>query len=554
MYKNTKIVLLILVILIFLSIHIEAKKNNEFKLNYLLKIGKQTYGFQRFEMNCIINKDDEIEWIVSGEEIYFLRQKMSGGDYVITEYKTKIKARLASDFTLLDYRSNTLENDKLSECIHMYFNQNSYMINIVNRKKDKKKEQVIKVDKPCYLYKTWIIDSLVQNNLLKEDKELKFIRENSINKYLLNSFYLKRLTVKDKTNLIFLVSGQGDKIFIDNIHNRLAKMFFKESKVTVTSGNIHKDKIKALDVTKFSIIPSNVLFLYKNKLSRLNLKVKMPFEVDDNNYLNSTRQSFKGRADEKGFYGELIINAKEYISSKNIPFPLNKVWQGNLKQYLNSTPNIEVNSLEIRNKAKEITEEITTTWNASKAIAKWVYKNIKYKDTQELTALETLRKGYGLCAEKALLVVALCRAVNIPARVIRGFSYDLKYNAFVSHAWIEVYLGKDGWIPLDPTQGQFEFVDASHIAYLFNTGNGYIYNFDKVPEIKVLNYSPASAVVVNRKINFSVVGDFNKTRSYIVKQDSQEIGSYKSKLIRKNNKPILLEEFNNNEKNPIKLN
>lgn len=55
------------------------------------------------------------------------------------------------------------------------------------------------------------------------------------------------------------------------------------------------------------------------------------------------------------------------------------------------------------------------------------------------TALEVLDDNAGGCYEKARLGAAILRACNIPTRIIRSSG----------HAWNEVYLPKDGWIPLD---------------------------------------------------------------------------------------------------------
>ena len=60
----------------------------------------------------------------------------------------------------------------------------------------------------------------------------------------------------------------------------------------------------------------------------------------------------------------------------------------------------------------------------------------------------TLRKG--VCRDYTHLSIALCRALNIPARYLGGYAIGLEPMDF--HACFEVYL--DGhWYLLDPTDG-----------------------------------------------------------------------------------------------------
>ena len=70
-------------------------------------------------------------------------------------------------------------------------------------------------------------------------------------------------------------------------------------------------------------------------------------------------------------------------------------------------------------------------------------------DKGALTALEL---GKGDCTEYADLFVAICRAKNIPARVVTG--YTVRTDVETSkHNWTEVYMKDRGWVPIDPTTG-----------------------------------------------------------------------------------------------------
>ena len=66
----------------------------------------------------------------------------------------------------------------------------------------------------------------------------------------------------------------------------------------------------------------------------------------------------------------------------------------------------------------------------------------------------TLRERIGSCRDLAMLLVACCRVVGLPARFVSGYQllepapeqYDL-------HAWAEVYLPGAGWRGFDPSAG-----------------------------------------------------------------------------------------------------
>jgi transglutaminase-like putative cysteine protease len=67
-------------------------------------------------------------------------------------------------------------------------------------------------------------------------------------------------------------------------------------------------------------------------------------------------------------------------------------------------------------------------------------------------ATDTLVDQVGVCRDFAHLMIALCRAVNIPARFVTGIDYgaapELGPPDF--HAYVEVYLGQH-WYAFDPT-------------------------------------------------------------------------------------------------------
>lgn len=90
-----------------------------------------------------------------------------------------------------------------------------------------------------------------------------------------------------------------------------------------------------------------------------------------------------------------------------------------------------------------------------KAIQEWVQSRVKFTPnttTASTSAVDTLIEQVGVCRDFAHLMIALCRAVNIPARFTTGIDYgaDPALGPTDFHAYVEAYLG-DRWYIFDPS-------------------------------------------------------------------------------------------------------
>ena len=89
------------------------------------------------------------------------------------------------------------------------------------------------------------------------------------------------------------------------------------------------------------------------------------------------------------------------------------------------------------------------------AIQDWVRNRVTFKSgtsNASTSAIDTLVDQVGVCRDFAHLMIALCRAVNIPARFVTGIDYgaDIALGPTDFHAYVEVYLG-DRWYIFDPS-------------------------------------------------------------------------------------------------------
>lgn len=146
-------------------------------------------------------------------------------------------------------------------------------------------------------------------------------------------------------------------------------------------------------------------------------------------------------------------------------------------QYLLPEKFIESDHPEIREMAEKLKkpDDLTTV----KRISDFIKLSMTLNDSinTELGALETLRQSKGSCTDYADLMIALCRACDIPARFAEGFAINLNTPA---HDWVEIYTEEYGWIPFDPNlhdAGMASFLTLQpQYIYLTNKRNDSILN------------------------------------------------------------------------------
>ena len=134
---------------------------------------------------------------------------------------------------------------------------------------------------------------------------------------------------------------------------------------------------------------------------------------------------------------------------------------------------------EIHQLASQIVGNLTPGYEQVEAIRSWVHQNINYQygvTNASTTALDLAHNRTGVCRDFTHLVIALCRSLNIPARMTVGYLDKLKITDL--HAWVEAYLG-DQWYTFDSVQEHthgYRIVlgfgrDAADVAMVTQFGN-----------------------------------------------------------------------------------
>ena len=127
-------------------------------------------------------------------------------------------------------------------------------------------------------------------------------------------------------------------------------------------------------------------------------------------------------------------------------------------------------------------------YSRAQIICDWVHNSVRFQgnsSNSNTSALDTLIDRVGVCRDFAHLMIALCRAVNLPARMVSGMDYgaDPALGPPDFHAYVEVYLtdtfSVGRWYMFDPsgTAIPMSFVrfctgrDAADIAFATIFGN-----------------------------------------------------------------------------------
>lgn len=184
------------------------------------------------------------------------------------------------------------------------------------------------------------------------------------------------------------------------------------------------------------------------------LEVKL-LGIDDTSFstdiLNDERQEYRS--------GTLTIT-REMIPSRPTISLSPGVNASDMKQYLKSEINIEVDDPTIQKMAQKIAGREHDPLRVAMRILAWVYVKVNKRPVLSVpSAREVLKTRAGDCNEHAVLVTALLRASGIPARVCAGLVYAK--GKFYYHAWAEGWVGK--WISMDATLNEMP-VDATHIT------------------------------------------------------------------------------------------
>jgi len=175
-------------------------------------------------------------------------------------------------------------------------------------------------------------------------------------------------------------------------------------------------------------------------------------------------QRFAGTVKENLIEGEFEVEHRRYDGSKAPRFPHDFSRDPALKEYLEASDLIQSDDPVLVEKAREITKGSSDSWEAARRLSRWVAENIEGAIPGGGTARGVYDSRSGECGGHSFLMAAFCRAVGIPARVVWGCLHlPERGGIFGQHGWNEIFMGEAGWIPVDTTAREIDYVDSGHI-------------------------------------------------------------------------------------------
>lgn len=152
---------------------------------------------------------------------------------------------------------------------------------------------------------------------------------------------------------------------------------------------------------------------------------------------------------------EVTYNTTSF-SSSTISFGVSKTFENSvLEKDLDEEPKIQSDSYLIKNIVNsELPFDRFEDMNRYFVLhlLNYVQENVTYNESSHFRnkgAITALLSGEGVCEDFSDLLVALCRAANIPARKIVGIILNKETNKAGFHAWTSIYY--DGnWHEIDP--------------------------------------------------------------------------------------------------------
>jgi len=270
--------------------------------------------------------------------------------------------------------------------------------------------------------------------------------------------------VHSKINMLMAVESDD---WLDE-NGEVWKSEVKTGFLSTTSIRMSQEKAMApgtenFDIAFSSVVRSNVLFEDPQTVQKVVFKISgiseerirgLPYDG-----LNLKLIEFEDST--------AVIETESVVFSEEDAINL-PITESHLEKYLQPTNFVQSDDPLVVKTAQSIIDGEKNSWKAAKKIAEWIEKELTPNyDVGFASAKEIIQNKEGDCSEHTVLMVALCRAVGIPARAAVGIMYG--DGIFGYHMWPEVYVGQwvgldAKWLAKDNKSGEY-YTDATHIKF-----------------------------------------------------------------------------------------
>jgi transglutaminase-like putative cysteine protease len=260
-------------------------------------------------------------------------------------------------------------------------------------------------------------------------------------------------------------TGTRATVWLNKADGMIIKTLVAGRNIYLTDSTIG-DRIRKVnfDSLIFARVNKVIPDFFRVNYMKVRARIESYGEVLTVDGLNFPGQKFTGTVQNNLVEGIFELEPKKYDGSNAPSFPPDLSKHPEMNKYLEPEMAIESNEPVLIREAKRITAGSKDSWEAAVRLSKWVAHNIEGAIPGGGNAVNTYKMRQGECGGHSRLLVAFCRAVGIPARISVGCLYTSHFGgSFGQHAWTEIHMGEAGWIAVDATAFQTDFLDAGHI-------------------------------------------------------------------------------------------
>lgn len=325
---------------------------------------------------------------------------------------------------------------------------------------------------PNTLYHPFLVRDFSGADLQEKTYRIYQVRDSEIQESTFKKQDLDRLKLAGDTYEAIIFeemnrqTGVKTKLWIDTETGQILKTQYPNHRLTYLTDPSVVKRIRVADMNPSILTKTNVAIGDAQAIAYL--KVRAVLEPTGlwvtEEGLNVPGQRFTGTVKENRIEGVFEVEHPKYDGAHAPAFPTDDMKQESLQEFLKPDDWIESDDPVLIEKARNLTKGSQDAWEAACRLSRWVSENIEYAIPGGVTARKTYDVRRGECGAHSLLLAALCRCVGIPARVVWGCMYlPTNRGVFGQHAWNEIYMGSAGWVPVDATAFEIDYVDSGHI-------------------------------------------------------------------------------------------
>jgi len=187
--------------------------------------------------------------------------------------------------------------------------------------------------------------------------------------------------------------------------------------------------------------------------------------------------------------------------------------------------------------AEILASKSPTSYGRVTTVNSWVSSRLQYQENPVTrSAVEALEDRAGDCGEYTTVMVALLRAMGIPARRATGLLYD--FDTLSAHAWVEVALpkrnGETHWFVADPTFAGTTVIEEEKAAYVQFNDRMLLYPVKPTIRLEGTTARRTSDIFFNRRKTdeerFAEPAQANTFVDMVIARVDQEISSGAQRL------------------------